>query len=155
MDQISITVSILSLAVSFVALFVAIWHNVKSFTPILSVLQNNSTITGEISIEIQNKGIGPATLTRLEFLLGGKSIGNNFDAIIKVFESKDIHCQYFFQNRSVGSVLSSGEKLIPIRFVFPDHRLPEDVINLFNQVFVRVWYKSIYGITYRQISTRR
>jgi hypothetical protein len=151
MDQLSIGVSIFSLFISFAALFVAVWHNVKSFTPIITVLQNNSSLKGEISIVIQNKGIGPATLMKVEFLWGGKSIGNNFDEIIKILESRGYHLEYFFQRRSLGSVLSSGEKFTPIRFVFPDHQLPEEIIDLFNQVTVRVWYKSIYGITYRQI----
>jgi hypothetical protein len=118
MDQLSISVSIISLLVSFAALFIAIWHNVRSFTPILTVLQNNSSIKGEISIVIENKGIGPATLTKIEFMLGGRSIGENVDAVINILKLRDLHCEYFFQNRSFGSVLSSGEKFIPIKIVF-------------------------------------
>lgn len=152
MDQISIAVSIISLLISFAALFIAIWHNIKSFTPILTVLQNNSSIKGEISIVIENKGIGPATLTKIEFLIGGKSIGDNVDTIINILKLRDLHCEYFFQNRNHGSVLSSGEKFIPIRVVFSDQQLPEEITSLFNRLAIRVWYKSIYGITYRQVS---
>ena len=150
MDQISLAISVFSLFISLTAFFIAVWHNIKSFTPILTVLQNNSSINGEISIVIENKGIGPATLIKVEFLLDGKSIGNNFNEIIKILESKDFHFQYFFQNRGSGSVLSSGDKFIPIRLVFPDNQLPEEAIDLFNHLSTRIWYKSIYGIKYRQ-----
>jgi len=86
----------------------------------------------------------------VEFLLDGKSIGNNFDEVIKILESKNLHCQYFYQFRGSSSVLSSGDKFIPIRLVFPNNQLPKEIVELFNHISTRVWYKSIYGIKYRQ-----
>ena len=150
MDQISLAISIISLLMSVLALIIAVWHNVKSYTPIITILQNRSNINGEISVVLQNKGIGPATITRIEFLLDGKSIGNDLNKIVNILESKGVEFSFFSQERDLGSVLSAGESFTPMRLVFKDKKLPDDAVNLFDRLSTRIWYKSLYGLEYRR-----
>ena len=154
MDQISLIIAIVSLFVSVLVLFIAVLHNIKTFTPIITVLQNTSSIDGELSIVLENKGIGPATLTKVEFLLDGKSIGGDLDEIISRLESMGMVFSYFFQKRSMGSILSAGESTTPIRLVFQDNKLPKEAADLFDRLAVRIWYKSLYGIEHRKRSER-
>jgi len=150
MDQISLAISVISLLMSVLALIIAVWHNLKSYTPIITILHNRSNINGEISVVLQNKGIGPATITRIEFLLDGKSIGNDLNKIVNILESKGAEFSFFFQERDLGSVLSAGESFTPMRLVFKDKKLPDDAVNLFDRLSTRIWYKSLYGLEYRR-----
>jgi hypothetical protein len=150
MDQISLVISIVSLLISVLVLIIAVWHNIKTFTPIITLLHNVSSMNGELSVVLQNKGIGPATITKVEFLLDGKSIGSNLDEIVNRLESLGMVFSFFFQKRALGSVLSAGESFTPIRLVFQDNKLPKGAIDLFDRLSTRIWYRSLYGIEYRR-----
>lgn len=146
----NLAISVISLLISVLALIVAVWHNVKSYTPIITILHDRSSINGEMSVVVQNKGIGPATITRVEFLLDGQSIGNDLHEITNILASRGLEFSFFFQERDQGSVLSAGESFTPVRLVFEDKELPDDAVDLFDRLSTRIWYKSLYGLEYRR-----
>jgi len=154
MESTSLTLSLIPLIVSCIALIVALWHNIKSYTPLIRIKQTTSDLNGHISISIINKGVGPAIIQRLEFIYQDKILGRNFNKITHILETSGVWCRSYWQTFGPGSVLPPGEEFIPIRLEFGNGPLREEVIDFIDSISIRIWYKSIYGITYHLYADR-
>lgn len=159
----TITIAFSAFLVSLTALFLSIWQGYEtrknyrlSVTPHISIAGNWTFDDSFKGITIENKGIGPAIITKIELSFDNKVFYNSFSP--KEFSRflQDLHLIVMdtdfsgmcYHNFIHGEMLSPGEK-IPYFWLGPDDKEDMNKIKTLESVFsninITIQYQSIYG----------
>lgn len=155
--------SIAAIIIGICALVVSIWQGYEtrknyrlSVTPNISVMGNWIQGSEHIGIDLENKGIGPAIITRIEIKVDGQSINilQNQKEYLSILEKMAVEmdivglCQHVMDS---GDMIAAGEKR-PLIWVYSDYVSNKGemrkFLDFFSRITITVEYKSIYGQTF-------
>jgi hypothetical protein len=126
-------------------------HNRLSVRPHLTRFTNLSTQPGKgvLSVDLINKGIGPAFISAFEVYLDGNPITDVKETVNKMLSTRQYHQQITLLTDDYALSAGESKSLLTIAVVLNDGESLDQIENELGRLDLRVDYESAYKESYR------